>query len=139
MKPLDLAVTLAGAGQILLAVASVSFPGMLDWHREVAKMRPLVQRFFWIYAAYILGCNLAFGLLSALGARWLTDATPLAAAVTGFIATYWTARLVLQFVVVRRRDMPSGARYRVAEAALVLLFTYLSSVYGLACALDLAG
>jgi len=139
MKALDLALTLAGLGQVALAVTSTTFARLLDWDQEVAKMRPLVQRFFWIYTAYILGFNLSFGLLSSLGARWLTDRTPLAALVTGFIATYWTARLVLQFTVVRRSDMPVGTWYRLGEVALVSLFVYLSAVYTLACAANLAG
>jgi hypothetical protein len=139
MKVMELALTLAGVGQITLAVTSTTFARLLDWDHDVAKMRPLVQRFFWIYTAYILACNLAFGLLSAFGARWLADGTPLAAAVSGFIAVYWTARLVLQFAVVRRGDMPVGPWYRVGEVALVSLFVYLSAVYAWACATNLAG
>jgi hypothetical protein len=127
--PFTLAVTLAGLGQVGLALASLTFPKILHWDRDLAPLRPLLRRFFWIYAAYIFAINLAFGLLSWLRPAWLLDASPLAAAVSGFIALYWTARLGLQLFGFDRSDMPLGARYRAAEGALVLLFTYLSGVY----------
>jgi hypothetical protein len=126
--PLELALKLAGLGQIGLAVSSLTFPALLGWRRDLAPLRPMLRRFFWIYAAYIFGINLSLGLLSCLRPGWLLDRSPLAGAVSGFIALYWTARLLLQFFF-DRRDMPAGSHYRLAEAALVLLFVYLSGVY----------
>lgn len=137
--PFDRAVQLAGLGQLGLAAASTTFPLILGWRQELGKLRPLLRRFFWIYAAYILGCNVSFGLVSTLRPHWLLDASPLAAAVTGFITVYWGARLVLQMVGFERGDMPQGARYRLAEATLVLLFIYLSAVYAIAFWLNLRG
>jgi hypothetical protein len=138
--PLSLthAVQLAGLGQLVLAAASTAFPRILGWHEELPKLRPLLRRFFWIYAAYILAFNVAFGLLSSLRPAWLLDASPLAAALSGFITLYWGVRLALQFAF-DRRDIPEGARYRVAEAALVALFVFLSAVYGLAFWTNLRG
>src|SRR5688500_4905644 len=126
------ALQLAGLGQVALALASTTFPLILGWPDELRKLRPLLRRLFWVYAAYIFTCNLSFGLLSMAGTRWLLDASPLAAAVTGFITVYWGARLLLQLVGFDRADMPRGARYRVAEAALTLLFAYLTGVYAIA-------
>jgi hypothetical protein len=138
--PLSLthAVQLAGLGQLVLAAASTTFPRTLGWHEELPKLRPLLRRFFWIYASYILGFNIAFGLVSTLRPAWLLGATPLAAAVTGFITVYWGARLLLQFAF-DRRDIPEGAHFRIAEAALVALFVYLSAVYGFACWVNVQG
>jgi hypothetical protein len=119
----------AGVGQLVLAAASTTFPFILGSRTELAKLRPLFQRLYWIYAGYILGCNVSFGLLSSLRPRWLLDASPLAGAVTGCIALYWGARLALQLVGFDRNDMPVGPRYRLAEAALTLLFAYLTTVY----------
>ena len=132
------ALQLAGVGQVTLALASTTFPLLLGWRRDLARLRPMLRRMFWIYAGYILGCNLAFGLLSSLGARWLVDGSPLAAAVTGFIAVYWLARVSLQLTF-DRADMPRGLRYRLAEAALVLLFVYLAGVYTIAFTGNLRG
>ena len=107
--PLALALKLAGLGQVGLALASLTFPKILNWERDLAPLRPMLRRFFWIYAAYILGINLSFGLLSSLRPEWLLDGSPLAGAVSGFIAVYWTARLALQLFGFDRRDMPQGA------------------------------
>jgi hypothetical protein len=106
---------------------------------ETAKLRPLLREMFWTYAGYILCTNLSFGLLSALAPAWLLDGSPLAAAVTGFIAVYWGARLVIQFTYFDRSDAPPGAHVRLAEAGLVTLFVYLTAVYGLALAANLRG
>jgi len=49
--------------------------------------------------------------------------------VSGFVALYWGARLVIQFAVFDRDAAPSGWIYRVAECALVLLFVALTVIY----------
>jgi hypothetical protein len=130
-------VLLAGLGQIALASASLAIPRVLDFGAETAKLRPLLRQMFWTYAGYILCTNLSFGLLSAFAPGWLLDGSPLAAAVTGFIAVYWGARLVLQFVWFDRSDAPPLAHVRLAETGLVALFVYLVVVYGLAFAANL--
>jgi len=139
LPPLRTLVFLAGVGQIALAVASLAIPRVLRFAEETAKLRPLLRQMFWTYAGYILCTNLCFGLLSALAPAWLLDGSPLAAAVTGFIAVYWGARVVIQFAYFDRSDAPPGAHVRLAEAGLVVLFVYLASVYGLALAANLRG
>ena len=129
---LETAVRLAGLGQLGLAAASTAIPIILDWRAETAKMRPLLRQLFWVYGGYILGFHVAFGALSTLAPAWLLDGSGLAAAVSGFIATYWSVRLALQFLYLDRSDAPAGARYRAAEAALVALFVFLAAVYGAA-------
>jgi hypothetical protein len=81
----------------------------------------------------------AFGLVSALAPRWLTRPTPLAGAVCAYIATYWGARVVIQFVYFDRSDAPRGRPYAIAEAGLVGLFLYLTVVYGSLAACHLGG
>lgn len=137
LPPLRTLVLLAGVGQIVLALASLAIPRVLRFEEETAKLRPLLRQMFWTYAGYILCTNLSFGLLSALAPASLLDGSPLAAAVTGFIAVYWGARVVLQFAWFDRSDAPPGAHVRLAEAALVLLFVFLTCVYGLALAANL--
>ncbi|HUG54035.1 MAG TPA: hypothetical protein VMR21_10545 [Vicinamibacteria bacterium] len=129
---LESAVRLAGLGQLALALASLAIPRVLRWREETARLRPLVRQLFWIYSAYILGFHVAFGLLSALRPLWLLDGSGLAAAVCGFVAVYWGARLVLQFAYLDRSDAPRGARFRAAEAALVTLFVVLVATYSAA-------
>jgi hypothetical protein len=120
----------AGAGQVGLVFASLMIPKVLHWKEEMAKLRPLTRQVYWTYAAYILTINLSFGLLSLLAPHWLMDKSPLAGAVTAFISAYWGARVIIQFTYYDRSGAPPGAVFKLLEAALVLLFVYLSLVYG---------
>lgn len=135
---LETLVRLAGVAQLALAAASTAIPARLRWREETARLRPLLRRLFWVYAGYILGFHVAFGLLSVAGAGWLLDGSALATAVTGFIAAYWGARLLIQFLVFKRSDdVPEGVVFRLAEVALVALFVFLTLVYAAACAANL--
>ena len=125
-------IRVAGIGQLILAAASLSIPRVLGWKEELAGLRPLTRQVFLIYASYILGTNVAFGLLSSFAPRALLDGTTLARSVAGFITLYWGARLALQLFVIDRRDVPRLAIYRAADLALTLLFAFLAMVYGLA-------
>jgi hypothetical protein len=133
---LPLLVFLAGAGQLVLIVASLAIPRVLRWREDTAKLRPLTRQVFWTYAGYIWATNLAFGLVS-LEPSWLLDRSPLACCVTGFIAAWWMARIVIQFTWFDRSDAPAGLMVRLAEVALVGLFIYLAAVYGLALVCNL--
>jgi hypothetical protein len=124
-------VVLAGVGQLLLVAASLAIPRVLGWREELAHaVRPLTRQLFWTYASYIWTAHLCFGLLSTFGARLLVDRTPLAGAVTAFIAGWWAVRLVLQFTYFDRTAAPPGVLFRLAEPALVTLFVALAAVYG---------
>ena len=124
-------VFIAGAGQLALIAVSLAIPRVLRWREDTAKLRPLTRQVFWTYAAYIWSTNLAFGLVS-LRPAWLLDHSPLAACVTGFITAYWVGRVLIQFFYFDRSDAPPGRHVRLAEAALIGLFIYLSLVYGAA-------
>jgi len=120
----------AGLGQIALVIASLWIPAALDFRGQLARLRPILRELFWTYAGYIWLTNLCFGLLSALAPGWLTDGSPLAAVVSGYIFLYWAARVTIQFAGFDRSDMPVGRKYRLAEAALVSLFVFLTVTYG---------
>jgi hypothetical protein len=42
-----------GVAQLILIVASLAIPRVLNWQVELAKLRPLTRQVFWTYAAYI--------------------------------------------------------------------------------------
>ena len=130
-------VVAAGLGQLALIIASLAIPRVLSWREETAKLRPLTRQVFWTYAAYIWTTNLCFGLLSTLAPHWLLDRSPLASSITAFIAFYWGGRLLIQFVYFDRSDAPPGLVFKVADAGMVGLFLFLTTVYGAATALNL--
>jgi hypothetical protein len=120
---------LAGSAQVVLVLASFAIPKVLRWRSELSKVKPLVRQMFWTYAAYILGMNLAFGMLSILLRKELASQTYLAGCVTGFIAIYWISRILIQFFYFERSDFPKGKLNKLAEVLLVILFIFLSTVY----------
>lgn len=123
-------VVTAGLGQLALALGSLAIPRVLKLKEDTRKLKNLTRQLFWTYAGYIWATNVSFGLLSALAPETLLDGTVLARSVCGFIATYWGARLLIQFTYFDRSEAPAGLQYKVAEAALVLLFTFLTVLYG---------
>lgn len=129
----------AGVGQLSLVVGSLAIPRVLRWREDLAKLRPLTRQVFWTYAGYIWATNLAFGLLSTFAPRRILDGSPLAGAVCGFIATYWGARVAIQFLYFDRSDAPPGLATRLAEAALIVLFVYLTAVFGAVARITLLG
>jgi hypothetical protein len=120
---------IAGLGQLALAFGSLAIPVVLGWREHVRRMPTLTGQIFWTYAAYIWTFHVAYGLLSTWGAHLLLDGSPLARLVAAFIATYWGARLSLQFLCLDRSAAPPGRIYVLAEVALVSLFVYLTGVY----------
>ena len=118
----------AGASQLALAVASLAIPRVLNWRAETKKLDPLTRAVFWTYAGYIWGTNVAFGSLSMVVPSWLLDGTPLARAVSGFIALYWGTRVVIQLVVFGKHA-PRGRMFRMAERGMVVLFVLLTLAY----------
>ena len=126
---LETCLQLAGAGQLALALASLAIPRVLGWREETKRLEPLTREVFWTYAAYIWGTNVALGLVSLLAAPELAGGGTLARAIAGYALLYWGARLAIQFLSFGKHA-PPGRHLRVAEAGLVLLFAYLTAVYG---------
>lgn len=130
---------MAGIGQVVLVLGSISIPYLLKWEEDVAKLRPLTRQVFWTYAGYIFSTNLSFGILSILGPSWLIDGSPLASAVTIFITLYWAARIIIQFTYFDRTDAPKGLIFSLGEFALVSLFLSLTLIYGYAVFINTSG
>lgn len=132
-RNINLLLILAGIAQIVLALASPLTPRILNWKTQLAKVNPLIRQMFWAYAAYILVINLCFGLVSVFCHADLTDHTNLAKLITGFIAAYWTSRVLIQFLYFDRSGFPDGKLHLLGEVLLVGLFIFLSTVYSFAC------
>jgi len=129
---------LAGAGQLTLAAVSLALPRILGWREQTRALDPLTRRVFWTYAGYILGTNVALGLVCLLAPAALASASVLALSVCGYALCYWGVRLLLQ-VVSFRHHAPRGRFYALADAAVTLLFAYLSGLFGWLLWTGLAG
>lgn len=125
----DILVCIAGIGQLTLAASSLAIPRVLGWREQVARLDPLTAQVFWTYSAYILGINVFFGLLSTVAPGCLTDGSPLARILCGFIALYWGVRLLIQLLAYRA-TRPKGRFFDLVHTGFTLLFLYLVAIYG---------
>eukprot|EP00811_Abedinium_folium_P030337 NODE_4853_length_1838_cov_5.710695.p1 GENE.NODE_4853_length_1838_cov_5.710695~~NODE_4853_length_1838_cov_5.710695.p1 ORF type:complete len:505 (-),score=119.17 NODE_4853_length_1838_cov_5.710695:262-1776(-) len=133
---LTILLRLAGVGQLDLCVISLAIPFILDWEGQFAQMKLLLKQEFYVYAVYIWGINLSFGLLSALAPASLIDRSFLPAVVSAFIFVYWAARVGIQSFVFDLSHM-SKAHEVLGRRGIEVLFVYLSLVYGAAFAHDM--
>jgi len=127
---MKLLLILAGLGQLALALGSLALPRMLGWKEQTAKLRPLTRQMFWTYASYIWVTNICFGVISTLTPGLLLDGAVITRLVCGYITCYWGARLGIQFFYFDRTDAPNGWFYTLSEVGLVILFAYLTGLYG---------
>lgn len=130
MDLLDYAVVLAGVGQLCLVAGSAFIPKCLNW-KDVSENR-LMRQLFWTYACYILAMHTFFGVLSTFAPVALTSGDLLGDALLCLMWLWWSVRIVLQFCCFDRSCIPQTRFNGLAEVLLVLLFVYLSTVYGFA-------
>src|SRR6202008_637609 len=100
------------------------------WRTELRALTPMTRQVFWTYAAYVCGAHVAFGLVSLLAPERLLDGTTLARAVSGFVAAWWGARLLIAAFGCERHALPDRPAIRWAHRALLLLFSLLAVGYG---------
>ena len=129
---MEIAILIAGIGQLLLVIGSLAIPRVLNWKEETSKLKPLTRQVFWTYAGYIWFTNLSIAIISIVSPASLLDSSTLALAVTLYITIYWTARVLIQFLYFDRTDAPTGKIFVLAEVLLVGLFIGLTIVYGCA-------
>jgi len=111
-------------GHLLVLIAGLQVPYRLGWKHEIPKLSRFNQKIFWMYGFFIVFCVVSFGALTLRlhdaflagdrAARWLA----------GFIAMFWTIRLLGDVVWYDHRDWPPGN-------ALVAGHALLSSLFGL--------
>lgn len=115
---------------ILLASALV--PQVLDWKAALAKLDRLSRQLVWVHGAFIVLVIIGFGVLSVLLPGELASGMPLARAVCGFIALFWSARLAVQFFVFDAKPYLRGRLLWLGYHGLSVVFAYHAVVYAAA-------
>lgn len=123
---------MAGVIQLVIVLASLGVPRILNWKQDFQNVSPLNRHIFWTYAAYILGTNLALGAVSLFGAGMLVKAEPLSVGVCGYIAVYWGARFLIQIFGYKGGDIPQGWHFVLADWLFRGAFLYLGAVFFIA-------
>ena len=131
MSTFSFLVFIGGWLHFCLLPAGMLVPFELNFRRELAKVDPLLRQLVWVYYVFIALSIIGFGVVSISFSGALTDATPLARAVCGFIALFWTTRLAIQFFVFDAKPHLRTRLLRFGYNALTLIFAYHAVVYGL--------
>lgn len=124
------AILLAGLAHFGILIASANVPFALNWRESFKSLPLLLRQLFWVYGFFIVFMIIAFGIISIAHAETLATAeSPLARTVSGLIAAFWFARLMVQFFVFDARPYLVNRFYRLGYHGLTLVFIYLVAVF----------
>ena len=123
---------ISGIAHLCLAIGSLVIPKLLHWQHALEKVPVLIRQMFWTYAAYILGINIFFGVISIFLVSDLLSGSALAVSVCSLITLYWLARVIIQFTYFDKSDIPDHWIYKLGEWTLSLLFLFFTCFYGYA-------
>ena len=124
-------ITLAGAGQLCVLVASALVPSRLRWRTTLSGLSRLHRQMYWVYGGYVVLSIIAFGLLSLTSAAELAAGGPLARGVCLYLAVFWGIRVLLQGVLDVKPFLTTWW-LALGYHTLTVLFAYFTAVYGLA-------
>jgi len=124
------ALKLAGLAQLVLVAGSVAIPKCLNWKGGLSGLMPLLRKMFWTYAVYISVMHVFFGVVSLFAAEELVSGGFITTALCVLMLIWWFARILIQFFYFDKTGIPETKFNQLAEVALVLLFGFLSAVYG---------
>ena len=91
---LELALKGAALTHLGLVAAGALMPFATGLWSECAKLTPFARTLFRVYYAFIGLCLFSFGIGSWIFAAELVSGAPLARALCGFLAAFWTLRWI---------------------------------------------
>ena len=108
---LQSSVQLAGALQLVIAIANFFAPAKLHYRENLVKVSPIVRQIFTVHSIYIVLVLIGFGLICLVFPNDLCGTSALGKFLCGFLAIFWGLRVVLQFTYYDRtvkRENPLG-------------------------------
>ena len=113
-----------------LLAAGLLMPGVVGLREHTSSLPKFIRQLFWVYYTFIGLCLVSFGLGTFLLADQLASGTPLARAVCGFFAVFWSVRFVVATFVFDLKPYLTNHWRRAGLAAANLVFACLPFVYG---------
>ena len=113
-----------------LLAAGLLMPSAVGLRQHIGTLPKFIRQLFWVYYAFIGLSLVCFGLGTFFLADQLAAGTPLARAVCGFLALFWTVRFVAGTFVFDLRTYLTSPWRRAGLMAANLVFTCLPIVYG---------
>ena len=121
---------LASLSYLGLLAAGMLMPGVVGLRQHLFALPTFIRQLFWVYYAFIGLSLICFCLGTFLLAEHLASGTPLARAVCGFLALFWSVRFIAGTFVFDLRPYLTNRWRRAGLAAANLVFTCLPLVYG---------
>jgi len=117
-----------------ILTASATLPFVLDWRKSFGLLPKIERQLVMAWASFVVLVIIGFGTVSLVHAGDLARGTALARAVCGFIAFFWSFRLVWQFFVYDVKEtIQANTRWLwVGYHGLTVVFLYFAIVYGAA-------
>jgi hypothetical protein len=125
----NLALWLAGAGHFVILLASFQVPTRLRWKQDLAQLIPLNRKLLWVQSGFTVLTIIAFGTLTLALHTEMLRGDRAAIGISCFIATYWTARILVDAFYFSHEDWPKGRQFVVGHFLLTSLFVALATNY----------
>jgi hypothetical protein len=113
-----------------LLAAGLLMPGVVGLRQHIATLPKFIRQLFWVYYMFIGLSLICFGLGTFFLADQLATSTPLARAVCGFLALFWSVRFVVGTFVFNLRPYLTNAWRCAGLTAANIVFICLPVVYG---------
>jgi len=125
----SLAIWLAGAAHFLILVASFQVPARLQWKKDLAQLMPFNRKLLWVQSSFTVLTIIAFGTLTLVLHSEFIRGDRAALGIACFIATYWTARILVDAFYFSHADWPQGRKFAIGHILLTSLFSFLAASY----------
>ena len=125
----DTTLWLAALGHFVILFASFQLPYRLNWKRDLQSLHPFNRKLLWVQGAFTVLTILAFGTLTLVLHAELLRGDRAAMALAGFVAVYWTARILVDAFYFSHADWPKGPLFVVGHVLLTALFSALAAFY----------
>ena len=130
---------LASLSYLGLLTAGILMLGVVGLRPHLSALPVFIRQLFWVYYAFIGLSLTGFGLGTFFLAEQLASGTTLARAVCGFLALFWSVRLVAGTFVFDLRPYLTNGWRRAGLAAANVVFGTLPVLYGWAALEGLNG
>ncbi len=132
MSTLQILIIISGVLHLGTLLGSAQVPRELKFSEELPKLSPLLRHWILVAGGYVVLNILAFGILSLAFSRELASGQPLARGMCGFIAVFWSIRLLIQCFVFDAKPYLRTWFLRAGYHGLTFVFTWHTLVYGFA-------
>jgi hypothetical protein len=120
---------LAGIGHFVILAASFQVPSRLRWKQDLAQLMPFNRKLLWVQSSFTVLTIIAFGTLTLTLHAELLRGDRAAMGLACFIASYWSARILVDAFYFSHEDWPKGKEFVIGHILLTSLFIALAASY----------